>query len=112
MDDTFDACVLVAILTICACTPPLNQVMQLWDFLLAWGIHLNILCIIAQLYLIRGELMAHARYAVVVGSQKKGAKESCSVCHVAFFSIEKGLPATLTPIPLLTSIHSLSCSAQ
>ncbi|KAK3827609.1 MAG: rab-GTPase-TBC domain-containing protein, partial [Benniella sp.] len=48
------------ILTICACTPPLSQVMQLWDFLLAWGIHLNILCIIAQLYLIRGELMAHA----------------------------------------------------
>ncbi|KAF8942456.1 hypothetical protein BGZ47_006458 [Haplosporangium gracile] len=49
-----------SVLTICACTPPLDQVMQLWDFLLAWGIHLNIICIIAQLYLIRDELMSHA----------------------------------------------------
>jgi hypothetical protein len=29
--------------------------------LLAWGIHLNIICIIAQMYLIRDELMSHAR---------------------------------------------------
>ncbi|KAF9129642.1 hypothetical protein BGW39_003966 [Mortierella sp. 14UC] len=49
-----------SVLTICACTPPLDQVMQLWDFLLAWGIHLNIICIIAQLYLIRDDLMSHA----------------------------------------------------
>ncbi|KAG0252974.1 hypothetical protein BG011_006626 [Mortierella polycephala] len=49
-----------SILTICACTPPLDQAMQLWDFLLAWGIHLNIICIIAQLHLIRDELMSHA----------------------------------------------------
>ncbi|KAI8354878.1 rab-GTPase-TBC domain-containing protein [Mortierella sp. GBAus27b] len=35
--------------------------MQLWDFLLAWGIHLNIICIIAQLYLIRDELMSPTR---------------------------------------------------
>ncbi|KAF9096704.1 hypothetical protein BGX23_010640 [Mortierella sp. AD031] len=49
-----------SVLTICACTPPLDQVMQLWDFLLAWGIHLNIICIIAQLYLIRDDLMSHS----------------------------------------------------
>ncbi|KAF8936297.1 hypothetical protein BGZ58_004362 [Dissophora ornata] len=48
-----------SVLTICACTPPLEQAMQLWDFLLAWGIHLNIICIIAQLYLIRDDLMSH-----------------------------------------------------
>jgi len=35
--------------------------MQLWDFLLSWGIHLNIICIIAQLHSIRSELMSHAR---------------------------------------------------
>ncbi|GJJ78861.1 cell cycle arrest protein BUB2 [Entomortierella parvispora] len=49
-----------SVLTICACTPPLDQVMQLWDFLLSWGIHLNIICIIAQLHSIRNELMSHA----------------------------------------------------
>ncbi|KAF9432580.1 hypothetical protein BGZ76_010594 [Entomortierella beljakovae] len=49
-----------SVLTICACTPPLQEAMQLWDFLLAWGIHLNIICIIAQLHLIRDELMNHS----------------------------------------------------
>lgn len=82
MDDTFGAtCVTIAVLTLCVCTPPLEQAMQLWDFLLAWGIHLNIICIIAQLYLIRDELMAHSRYAVL---DHKGTKESCSA-HVALF---------------------------
>ncbi|KAF5388869.1 hypothetical protein D9757_005687 [Collybiopsis confluens] len=47
-----------SILTLCACTPPLDQVLQLWDFLLAFGVHLNVLCVIAQLLLMRDELMS------------------------------------------------------
>ncbi|KAF7375960.1 TBC-domain-containing protein [Mycena sanguinolenta] len=47
-----------SVLTLCACTPPLDQVLQLWDFLLAFGVHLNVLCVIAQLLLIRDEVMA------------------------------------------------------
>ncbi|KAG8857826.1 hypothetical protein FRB96_005545 [Tulasnella sp. 330] len=47
-----------SVLTLCACTPPLDQVLQLWDFLLAFGVHLNVLCVIAQLLLIREEVMA------------------------------------------------------
>ncbi|BEI79729.1 hypothetical protein CcaverHIS002_0102580 [Cutaneotrichosporon cavernicola] len=47
-----------SVLTMCACTPPLEEVIRLWDFLLAFGVHLNILCIIAQLLLIREDLMA------------------------------------------------------
>ncbi|KZS90187.1 TBC-domain-containing protein [Sistotremastrum niveocremeum HHB9708] len=47
-----------SVLTLCACTPPLDQVLRLWDFLLAFGVHLNILCVIAQLLLIRDEIMA------------------------------------------------------
>ncbi|KIJ40942.1 hypothetical protein M422DRAFT_48953 [Sphaerobolus stellatus SS14] len=46
-----------SVLTLCACTPPLDQVLQLWDFLLAFGVHLNVLCVIAQLLLIREEVM-------------------------------------------------------
>jgi cell cycle arrest protein BUB2 len=52
---------IVAVLTLCACTPPLDQVLQLWDFLLAFGVHLNVLCVIAQLLLIREEVMNSAR---------------------------------------------------
>ncbi|KAI0044132.1 TBC-domain-containing protein [Auriscalpium vulgare] len=47
-----------SVLTLCACTPPLDQVLQLWDFLLAFGVHLNVLCVIAQLLLIRDAVMA------------------------------------------------------
>ncbi|KAF9059803.1 bub2 protein [Rhodocollybia butyracea] len=40
---------------------PLDQVLQLWDFLLAFGVHLNVLCVIAQLLLIRDEVMSSSR---------------------------------------------------
>jgi len=46
-----------SILTLCACTPPLDEVLQLWDFLLAFGVHLNVLCVIAQLLMIRDDVM-------------------------------------------------------
>ncbi|KIY63567.1 rab domain-containing cell division control protein [Cylindrobasidium torrendii FP15055 ss-10] len=46
-----------SVLTLCACTPPLNEVLRLWDFLLAFGVHLNVLCVIAQLLLMRDDVM-------------------------------------------------------
>lgn len=44
-------------LTLSACTPPLPEVLKLWDFLLAYGAHLNILCVVAQLLLMREDLL-------------------------------------------------------
>ncbi|KAK0734863.1 rab-GTPase-TBC domain-containing protein [Lasiosphaeria miniovina] len=46
-----------SVLTLCACTPPLPEVLRLWDFLFAYGPHLNILCIVAQLVMIRAKIM-------------------------------------------------------
>ncbi|KAF2806765.1 TBC-domain-containing protein [Mytilinidion resinicola] len=46
-----------SVLTMSACTPPLPEVLQLWDFLFAYGPHLNILCIVAQLILIRDQIL-------------------------------------------------------
>jgi len=46
-----------SVLTLCACTPPLPEVLRLWDFLFAYGPHLNILCIVAQLIMIRTKIM-------------------------------------------------------
>ncbi|KAI0914693.1 rab-GTPase-TBC domain-containing protein [Ustulina deusta] len=46
-----------SVLTLCACTPPLPEVLRLWDFLFAYGPHLNILCIVAQLIMMRNELL-------------------------------------------------------
>ena len=51
-----------SVLTLCACTPPLPEVLRLWDFLFAYGPHLNILCIVAQLWLIRKQILESSRY--------------------------------------------------
>lgn len=45
------------VLTLGACTPPLSEVLVLWDFLFSYGVHLNIFFIIAQLVLIRKQLL-------------------------------------------------------
>ncbi|KAF7720619.1 hypothetical protein EC973_006926, partial [Apophysomyces ossiformis] len=45
------------IMTFSACRPPLSQVLLLWDVMLAVGAHLNVLFIVAQLSLIRSQLM-------------------------------------------------------
>ena len=50
-----------SVLTFSACTPPLLEVLHLWDFLFAYGPHLNILCICAQLMLCREKLLASSR---------------------------------------------------
>lgn len=47
-----------SILTLSACTPPLPEVLVLWDFLFAWGVHLNVLAVVAQLVLMREKLLA------------------------------------------------------
>ncbi|KAE8145833.1 rab-GTPase-TBC domain-containing protein [Aspergillus avenaceus] len=46
-----------SVLTMCACTPPLPEVLHLWDFLFAYGAHLNILCIVAQLIRMRDTIL-------------------------------------------------------
>lgn len=46
-----------SVMTLCACTPPLPEVLQLWDFLLAFGVHFNVLCIVAQLHIMRTHLL-------------------------------------------------------
>ncbi|KAI5861833.1 TBC-domain-containing protein [Durotheca rogersii] len=47
-----------SVLTLCACTPPLPEVLKHWDFLFAYGPHLNIICIVAQLIMMRNELLS------------------------------------------------------
>jgi cell cycle arrest protein BUB2 len=50
-----------SVLTFCACTPPLPEVLHLWDFLFAYGPHLNILCIVAQLIRMRDTILGSPR---------------------------------------------------
>lgn len=50
-----------SVLTLCACTPPLPEVLNLWDFLFAYGPHLNLFCIVAQLVFMRDKLLESPR---------------------------------------------------
>lgn len=46
-----------SVLTLCACTPSLKSVIKLWDFLFAFGTHMNILFIVAQLIINRAAIL-------------------------------------------------------
>lgn len=48
---------LPSILTLCACTPPLKSVLKLWDFLFAYGTHMNVLFVVAQLIINRSTIL-------------------------------------------------------
>lgn len=48
---------LPSILTLCACTPQLDEILKLWDFLFSYGVHLNIIFVVSQLVLIRDDLI-------------------------------------------------------
>lgn len=50
-----------SVLTLLACTPPLKSVLKLWDFLFAYGTHMNILFIVAQLIINRSTLLLSAQ---------------------------------------------------
>lgn len=56
------------VLTLCACTPPLPEVLKLWDFLFAFGVHLNILCIVAQVILLKDKLLESSSPAKLLRS--------------------------------------------
>jgi cell cycle arrest protein BUB2 len=45
------------ILSFSASSPPLEEVLKLWDFLFAFGVHLNIVCVASQIVCIREELL-------------------------------------------------------
>lgn len=46
-----------SVLTFSACTPPLTELLVLWDFMFAYGCHMNILFVVAQLSLMRNDLL-------------------------------------------------------
>ncbi|KAJ2324423.1 CDC16 protein, partial [Coemansia sp. RSA 2681] len=46
-----------AAMTLSASVGPLREVVRLWDFLLAFGVHLNVVCIVAQLVAMREVLV-------------------------------------------------------
>ncbi|OMJ27974.1 putative mitotic check point protein BUB2 [Smittium culicis] len=50
-----------SVMTLSAGVPPLDQLLRLWDYYLASGVHLNIVCIVAQVQSIRDLLLTSNR---------------------------------------------------
>lgn len=46
-----------SVITLSACTPPLTRLLKLWDLLFAYGTHMNIFFIVAQLILSRSVIL-------------------------------------------------------
>ncbi|KAI9347192.1 rab-GTPase-TBC domain-containing protein [Zopfochytrium polystomum] len=46
-----------SIMTFSACTQPLSEALKLWDFFLAYGIHLNVVCVLAQVVRVKDLIM-------------------------------------------------------
>ena len=65
-----------AVMTFSASTPPLPEVLLLWDFLLAWGCGLNILCVVAQVILMRDALLQCASYVNLQSAESRRPFES------------------------------------
>ncbi|EXJ54627.1 hypothetical protein A1O7_09968 [Cladophialophora yegresii CBS 114405] len=57
-----------SVMTLCACTPPLPEVLKLWDFLFAFGAHLNVICVVAQLLLLKDALLGEPSPAKMLRS--------------------------------------------
>eukprot|EP01111_Echinosteliopsis_oligospora_P013858 TRINITY_DN5083_c0_g1_i2.p1 TRINITY_DN5083_c0_g1~~TRINITY_DN5083_c0_g1_i2.p1 ORF type:complete len:328 (-),score=60.55 TRINITY_DN5083_c0_g1_i2:132-1115(-) len=57
-----------SILSLGTGTPPLDQVLHLWDFFFAFGIHLNVVSTVAQLVLMRDTLLNHTSPCSVLRS--------------------------------------------
>jgi cell cycle arrest protein BUB2 len=53
------------VLTLSVSQRPFMQTLELWDFFLAYGVHLNILSIVANMHLHRNEIMSSPRYFVL-----------------------------------------------
>lgn len=57
---------LASVMTLSACTPPLDELLQLWDLYLAYGCSLNIIAVVAQVVDLRSSLMASEQPAALL----------------------------------------------
>lgn len=97
-----------SVLTFSACTPPLSEVLILWDFLFAYGAHMNILFVIAQLNLIRGQLLeAKSPISLLRSFPPLRAKEVIKLGISFVPLLPKGLYDLLKRHPYDESVNSI-----
>lgn len=97
-----------SVLTFSACTPPLAEVLVIWDFLFAYGPHLNILFVIAQLTLIRGQLLESKSPISLLRSFPPLRGKEIIKLGISFVALlPKGLYDLLKRHPYDESVHNI-----
>jgi len=81
-----------AILSLGTSTPPLSEVLKLWDFYMAFGIHMNVICTASQIILWRDVLLNHSRPCTLLRTLPKLEAEAIISLSV---TISKALPQYL-----------------
>lgn len=85
----------------CCNTPPLVEVLKLWDFFFAFGVHLVVPCVVAQVILNREMLLKSERSASALPSSnpRPNLIHLCSVSLISPLSLLRTLqPLKARPI--------------
>jgi len=77
-----------------ACVRPFNQLLKLWDFLISFGPHFNILCVVAQIIILRERLLKTDKPKEILDYRKWPHLRSRFIISVAM-SIVPNLPSDL-----------------
>ncbi|PVU90594.1 hypothetical protein BB559_004560 [Furculomyces boomerangus] len=62
---------LPSVMTLSACSPPLDELLRLWDFFLAFGVHYNIVCIVARVLSMKEMLLTSDRPSELLNNLPK-----------------------------------------
>ncbi len=73
---------------------PFTQLLKLWDFLIAFGPHFNVLCVVAQIIMIREKLLATKNPKALLDYRKWPRLRARFIIHVAM-SLLPQLPLDL-----------------
>jgi len=80
--------------SLCACVRPFRELLKLWDFLIAFGPHFNVLCVAAQVIILREQLLHSSSPKAILDYRKWPELRSRFVISVAM-SFVPNLPKEL-----------------
>lgn len=83
---------LASVMTLSACTPPLSELLNLWDLYFAYGCSLNIIAVVAQVVDMRQQLLQSEQPAALL---RKLPPLNCESIKTIMLAIMKHIPEDL-----------------
>eukprot|EP01108_Squamamoeba_japonica_P003616 TRINITY_DN2901_c0_g1_i1.p1 TRINITY_DN2901_c0_g1~~TRINITY_DN2901_c0_g1_i1.p1 ORF type:complete len:135 (-),score=16.58 TRINITY_DN2901_c0_g1_i1:5-409(-) len=76
-------CTLSTVMTFSADSKPLAQVVHLWDYMLAAGVHVNTFCVTARLMLVRSDILNNHNLSKYLGKDLPPLSDAASIIALA-----------------------------